>query len=70
MSRKHRAQHQAKRAQLDHYHALDTGPAEGWDGIDANDTDGEAAADAFDASDFAPRSTTPHAHQPSNNPRG
>lgn len=34
MSRQHRAQHEAKRSQLDHYHALDTGPAEGWDGID------------------------------------
>jgi hypothetical protein len=34
MSRKHRAQHEAKRAQLDHYHALDTAPAEGLDGID------------------------------------
>lgn len=37
MSRKHRQQHQAKRAQLDHYHALDNAPAEGWDGIDADD---------------------------------
>jgi hypothetical protein len=34
MNRKYRAQHEAKRAQLDHYHALDTGPAEGWGGID------------------------------------
>jgi hypothetical protein len=36
MSRKHRLQHEAKRAQLDHYHALDAEPAEGWDGIDAD----------------------------------
>jgi hypothetical protein len=34
MSRQHRAQHEAKRSQLDHYHALDTGPAEDRDGID------------------------------------
>jgi hypothetical protein len=34
MSRKRRQQHQAKRAQLDHYHALDTEPAEGLNGID------------------------------------
>ena len=40
MSRKHRLQHEAKRAQLDHYHALDAEPAEGWDGIDADDNEG------------------------------
>mgnify|MGYP006921321271 CR=1 FL=1 len=45
MSRKHRQQHEAKRAQLDHYHALDTEPAEGWDGIDADyDEAGELIA--------------------------
>jgi hypothetical protein len=42
MSRKHRAQHEAKRAQLDHYHALDTGPAEDWDGIDDEAGDHDA----------------------------
>lgn len=47
MSRKRRAQHQAKRAQLDHYHALDTAPAEGWDGIDADDDSGELDAQAW-----------------------
>ena len=45
MNRKHRQQHEAKRAQLDHYHALDTEPAEGWDGIDADDDE----AGDFDA---------------------
>jgi len=40
MSKKRRLQHEAKRSQLDHYHALDTEPAEGWDGIDADDDAG------------------------------
>lgn len=48
MSRKHRQQHEAKRAQLDHYHALDTEPAEGWDGIDDDDEAGD-----FDARGMA-----------------
>ena len=47
MSRKHRAQHQAKRAQLDHYHALDTEPAEGWDGIDDDDEAGDHVAQVW-----------------------
>ena len=47
MSREHRAQHQAKRAQLDHYHALDTGPAEDWDGIDDDDDAGDHDAQVW-----------------------
>ena len=47
MSRKRRQQHQAKRTQLDHYHALDTGPAEGWDGIDGDDETGEFDAQVW-----------------------
>jgi hypothetical protein len=48
MSKKRRLQHEAKRAQLDHYHALDTEPAEGWDGIDADEEAGD-----FDARGMA-----------------
>lgn len=51
MSKKRRLQHEAKRAQLDHYHALDTEPAEGWDGIDADD---DASADDAQAWAQAP----------------
>ncbi len=47
MSREHRQQHQAKRAQLDHYHALDTAPAEGWDGIDEDDEAGDHDAQVW-----------------------
>jgi hypothetical protein len=47
MSRKHRQQHEAKRSQLDHYHALDTGPAEGWDGIDDDDDAGDHDAQVW-----------------------
>jgi hypothetical protein len=47
MTRKYRQQHQAKRAQLDHYHALDTAPAEGWDGIDDDDETGDHDAQVW-----------------------
>jgi hypothetical protein len=47
MSRKRRAQHQAKRSQRDHYHALDTAPADGWDDIDDDDDAGEHDAQVW-----------------------
>ena len=47
MTRKYRIQHQTKRAQLDHYHALDTAPAEGWDGIDDDDDAGDHDAQVW-----------------------
>ena len=61
MTRKHRQQHAAKRAQLDHYHALDTAPAEDWDDIDADDAHDQDAD--FDTHGTANRGPVQQAHQ-------
>lgn len=47
MSRKHRQQHQAKRAQLEHYNALETAPTDCWDGIDDEDDAGDHDAQVW-----------------------
>lgn len=61
MSRKHRQQREAKRAQLDHYHALGTEPDGGRDSIDADED--ESADGVFDARGMAAWPAEQQAHQ-------